>query len=155
AANFLSGLGWKRGEPWLQEVRVPDQMAWQEADLAITHTRAEWSRMGVTAASGSLPADNMPASLVLPMGRLGPAFLAYSNFKTAFIGWNAALVYSTTAAYLATRLNGAPQVSRGNGAVQPLTTQEMFELQGYLVKYKFLAADPDGKLGATTREAVR
>ena len=42
AANFLVSLGWKRGEPWLQEVRVPENLPWQEADLAIQHPRAKW-----------------------------------------------------------------------------------------------------------------
>jgi lytic murein transglycosylase len=81
-ANYLAHLGWKKGEPWLQEVRVPENLPWQEADLAIQHPRAEWVGWGVTAAHGEpLPADGLPASLVLPMGRFGPAFLAYPNFK--------------------------------------------------------------------------
>ena len=54
----------------------------------------------------------MPASLLLPMGRLGPAFLAYENFQ-AFLEWNQSLVYATTAAYLATRLAGAPASASG------------------------------------------
>ena len=88
AANLLKSFGWQRGQPWLQEVRVPAQMPWQEADLAIQHPRSQWVRWGVTAAHGQLPADNLPASLILPMGRNGPAFLAYPNFK-AYIEWNA------------------------------------------------------------------
>ena len=49
----------------------------------------------------------MPASLVLPMGRFGPAFLAFDNFKV-YTEWNNSLIYSLTAAYYATRLDGAP-----------------------------------------------
>src|SRR5262245_60517504 len=118
SANLLAsaGPGWKRGEPWLQEVRVPRDLQWDQADLAIKHPRSQWAKWGVTLANGgALPSDDLPASLLLPMGRLGPAFLAYPNFG-AFREWNQSLVYATTAAYLATRLAGAPRVHPGNGA---------------------------------------
>src|SRR5207302_4545174 len=96
-ANFLAGLGWKRGEPWLEEVRAGPNVPWDQASLSTKHPRAQWASWGVTYADGRpLPADDLPASLLLPMGRLGPAFLAYDNFQ-AYLGWNASLVYSTTA----------------------------------------------------------
>src|SRR4051812_8264566 len=114
AANLLKSFGWKAGQPWLQEVRVPAQMPWQESGLANQHPRSQWVKWGVTAMRGQLPADDMAASLILPMGHLGPAFLAYPNFK-AYIEWNAAIVYSTTAAYFGTRLAGAPPFGPGNG----------------------------------------
>ena len=116
AANYLSKIGWKRGQPWLEEVRAPAQMDWAQADLAIQHPRSQWARWGVTRADGQpIAADAQPASLVLPMGRHGPAFLAYPNFQV-FLEWNQSLVYSTSAAYLATRINGAPAMKRGSGA---------------------------------------
>ena len=52
-ANFLVSLGWHRGEPWLQEVRVPQNLPWQEADLTITHPRSQWVAWGVKAAHGA------------------------------------------------------------------------------------------------------
>ena len=137
AANLMKSFGWQRGQPWLQEVRVPAQMPWQEAGLDIQHPRSQWARWGITAAHGQLPADNLLASLVLPMGRNGPAFLAYPNFK-AYIEWNAALVYSTTAAYFATRLAGAPPVGPGNGHVEAPTPQQVQELQRLLIARRFL-----------------
>lgn len=155
AANFLSQLGWIRGQPWLQEVRVPMQMPWDQADLAIDQPRSQWLKWGVSATSGPLVNDSLPASLWLPMGRLGPAFLVYSNFKKAYLGWNSALVYSTSAAYFATRLLGAPKVSAGNGTVTPLTTPEVFELQQLLVRHGFLVGVPDGRVGSTTRIGVK
>jgi lytic murein transglycosylase len=154
AANLLKSFGWQRGQPWLQEVRVPAQMPWQEADLAIQHPRSQWARWGVTAAHGTLPADALPASLILPMGRLGPAFLAYPNFK-AYIEWNAAMVYSTTAAYFATRLAGAPPVGPGNGTVHVLATPQVQELQRLLIARRLLNGTPDGRLGSQTRGAVK
>jgi membrane-bound lytic murein transglycosylase B len=76
-ANFLVGLGWKRGEPWLQEVRAGTNVPWEQADLSVKHPRSQWAHWGATYPDGRpLPADDLPASLLLPMGRLGPAFLA-------------------------------------------------------------------------------
>jgi len=154
AANLMKSFGWQRGQPWLQEVRVPAQMSWQEAGLDIQHPRSQWARWGVIAAHGQLPADNLAASLVLPMGRNGPAFLAYPNFK-AYIEWNAALVYSTTAAYFATRLAGAPTVGPGNGHVEAPTPQQVQELQRLLIARRFLTGEADGRLGSGTRAAVK
>jgi lytic murein transglycosylase len=153
AANFLKNLGWQRGQPWLQEVHVPENLPWQEADLAIQHPQSKWVAWGVTAAYGSLPADDLPASLLLPMGRNGPAFLAYSNFK-AFLGWNSAMVYATTVAYYATRLNGAPAVSRG-GQVYTLNPAQMSELQTLLARQGEDIGKIDGKFGSATRGAVK
>jgi lytic murein transglycosylase len=154
AANLMKNFGWQKGEPWLQEVRVPTQMPWQESGLEIRHPRSQWVRWGVAAAHGSLPADNMLASLVLPMGRNGPAFLAYPNFK-AYTEWNAALVYATTAAYFATRLAGAPPVGKGNGPVEVPNAQQVQELQRLLIARRFLEGEADGKMGAQTRAAVK
>jgi len=155
AANFLSSLGWQRGQPWLQEVRVPQNLAWDQADLTIKHPRSQWVAWGVKAAHGSLPSDNLPASMILPMGRHGPAFLAYPNFQ-AFLGWNAAYVYSTTVAYFATRLAGAPVVNHdGATLVQPLSTPQVMDLQHLLIKHGYEIGEVDGKVGSGTRAAVK
>ena len=155
AANYLKSIGWRRGEPWLQEVHVPANMPWQEADLDIQHPRSKWIAWGVKAAHGTLPKDNLAASLILPMGRLGPAFLAYPNFKV-FIDWNSSYVYATTVAYFATRLAGAPPVSEeGATHVQPLTTEQVMELQRLLNAQGHNVGEADGKLGSGTRKAVK
>lgn len=155
AAKFLVSLGWKRGEPWLQEVRVPQSLPWDQADLNIQHPRSQWVAWGVKAAHGSLPSDSLAASLILPMGRHGPAFLAYPNFQ-AFLGWNSAYVYSTTVAYFATRLAGAPAVSHdGAKLVETLSTQQVIELQRLLNKHGYNVGDVDGKIGSGTRGAIK
>ena len=155
-ANFLVSLGWQRGQPWLQEVHVPANLPWQEADLTIQHPRSQWVAWGVKPAYGSLPSDNLPASMILPMGRHGPAFLAYPNFK-AFLGWNSAYVYSTTVAYFATRLDGAPAMSRtGAATVVALSSEQMMNLQRLLIKQGYEGVgEVDGKFGAGTRAAVK
>lgn len=155
AGNFLSRLGWKRGEPWLTEVRVPQNLPWDQADLAIQHSRAHWAKMGVTLANNQpLPADDLKASLLLPMGRFGPAFLAYDNFQM-FLKWNQSLVYSTTAAYLANRIAGAPPVQRGTQQVASLDAKQLLELQKLLAARGFEPGKPDGKMGLDTKAAVK
>jgi lytic murein transglycosylase len=153
-ANYLVGLGWKRGEPWLTEVRVPANLPWDQADLAIQLPRSKWASFGVTLADGkALPADNMPASLLLPMGRFGPAFLVYANFQI-YLQWNNSLVYSTTAAYLATRIAGAPPLHRGNPP-PALPFNDMKELQGLLAHAGYDVGAIDGFAGLKTRQAVK
>ncbi|MGH6855713.1 MAG: peptidoglycan-binding protein, partial [Aestuariivirga sp.] len=90
-----------------------------------------------------------------PMGRNGPAFLAYVNFTAAQLKWNESLVYSTAAAYLATRIAGAPQMSHGNGNVTPLTYQEIIQLQELLAARGYDVGELDGKIGKGTRAAVK
>jgi len=153
-ANYLVGLGWKRGEPWLSEVRVPANLPWDQADLAIQLPRAKWASFGVTLADGRpLPADNLPASLLLPMGRFGPAFLVYQNFQV-YLQWNNSLVYSTTAAYLATRIAGAPALHRGNPP-PALAFNEVKDMQAMLVRAGYDVGAVDGFLGLKTRQAIK
>jgi len=153
-ANYLVGLGWRRGEPWLTEVRVPANLPWDQADLSIQLPRAKWAAYGVTLADGRpLPADNLPASLLLPMGRLGPAFLVYQNFQV-YLQWNNSLVYSTTAAYLATRIAGAPPLRRGTPP-PALAFNDVKTMQGLLAHAGFDVGAIDGFLGLKTRQAVK
>ena len=153
-ANYLAGLGWKRGEPWLTEVRVPANLQWEQADLSVALPRSKWAASGVTLADGRpLPVDNLAASLLLPMGRSGPAFLVYPNFQV-YLQWNNSLVYSTTAAYLATRIAGAPALHPGTPP-PALSFQDVKEMQGLLARAGYDVGVVDGFLGLKTRQAVR
>ena len=154
-ASFMKSLGWRRGEPWLQEVRVPDKMPWEQAGLDIKQPRSQWVKWGVTSAHGlPLPSDAMPASLVLPMGRNGPAFLAYANFEV-FTKWNQSLNYATTAAYLATRIDGAPALSPGRASVAPFGFDQTKDLQRLLAQRGYYRGEIDGRLGVDTRAAIK
>jgi lytic murein transglycosylase len=153
-ANLLMFHGWQRGQPWLEEVRVTRDLPWEQADVYVQHPRSQWAAWGVARRDGgALPADGLPASLLLPMGRNGPAFLAYPNFQV-YLRWNQSLVYATTAAYLATRLAGAPPVGRGSG-VAALNIEQIRELQTLLAGQGLEVGRIDGIIGAQTRSAVR
>ncbi|MGB1333220.1 MAG: peptidoglycan-binding protein, partial [Paracoccaceae bacterium] len=95
----------------------------------------------------------LQASIILPQGRKGPAFIAYPNFQVYF-EWNQSFVYVTTAAYFATRLEGAsPYIA---GAPDPaLSGTEMKQLQTRLQALGYNVGKVDGILGANTRAAVQ
>jgi lytic murein transglycosylase len=155
-ANYIAtGLKWRRGEPWLQEVRVSANVPWDQADLTIKHPRSQWAQWGVTFADGRpLPNDALPASLLLPMGRSGPAFLAYANFA-AYTEWNNSLIYSTTAGYLATRIAGAAPMRKPATPVAQLPFAEIREMQQILARQGFNVGKIDGVLGQQSRSAVK
>lgn len=150
-AKMLSHLGWQPGQPWLQEVTVPAQMDWSLSGPGKPRSVSEWQAMGVQARSG--PLSNLPASLILPQGHKGPAFLAYPNFDVYF-EWNQSFVYVLTAAYFGTRLEGAQIYNAGNPA-QGLSGAQMKQLQSKLQARGYDVGKIDGILGAGTRAAVQ
>lgn len=155
SANYVRAVGWKAGEPWLEEVRVPERLPWEQASLAIQHPRSQWARWGVTRANGQpLQSDDVPVSLHLLMGRNGPAFIAYRNFNV-YTEWNRSLNYATTAAYLATRIAGAPLLNPGRAPVQVLDAAAIKEMQTLLAKRGADVGISDGRLGVSTRTAIR
>lgn len=149
--KMLQHLGWKAGQPWLQEVVVPAQMDWSLSGLDTVLSTKDWQSRGVRARNGQL--SNLPASLILPQGHKGPAFLAYPNFNVYF-EWNQSFTYVLTAAYFATRLAGAPVYNAGNpdGGLGP---DQMQRLQSKLQQRGYDVGKIDGILGAGTRAAVQ
>lgn len=151
--RMLQSLGWRAGEPWLQEIVVPGDLDWALTGLETTMTVAEWEGRGIRARDGALGPAGLPASVLLPMGRHGPAFLAYPNFSVYF-EWNQSLTYVTTAAYFATRIMGAPVYDAGDPD-PGLTGDEMLLLQERLAARGHDVGNIDGILGARTRAAVQ
>ena len=152
-AKVLSSLGWRANQPWLQEIRVPDDLDWSLTGLNKKRSVSDWAALGVTARQGSLAAGDLEAAVLLPMGRNGPAFLAYPNFDVYF-EWNKSLVYVTTAAYFGTRLMGAPVYDAGQPSAA-LSGDQIKALQTKLEARGFDVGGVDGILGAKTRDAVQ
>jgi lytic murein transglycosylase len=159
-ANYIAnGLKWRRGEPWLEEIRLqadfPSSFPWDQTDLTTQLPRSKWAQLGVSYPDGrALPSDDMPTSVLLPMGRNGPAFLAYANFA-AYTEWNNSLIYSTTAGYLASRIAGAPPMRRPTAPVAQLPFNELRELQQLLVRAGFNVGKVDGVIGQQSRTAIK
>ncbi len=151
-ARLLQSHGWRAGEPWLQEVILPDSFDWDLTGLDTQLSAEQWAAMGVQVRSGVI-ASGLPASILLPQGRKGPAFLAYPNYSVLF-NWNKSFVYVTTAAYFATRLMGAEPYRAGNPD-PALPADAMKALQKKLAALGHDVGEIDGILGASTRIAVQ
>jgi lytic murein transglycosylase len=153
AARKLAALGWTANQPWLQEVSLPDSFDWSLTGLDKTLTVESWASLGAAPLNGSLPDGGLRASVLLPQGRGGPAFLAYPNFAVLF-NWNKSMVYVTTAAYFATRLEGAAPYRAGSPA-PGLAGPQMKQLQEKLAARGHDVGAVDGILGMKTRAAVQ
>ena len=151
-ARMLQHHGWRAGEPWMQEIVVPEGLDWARTGLHTELPVQDWAAMGVRAREGDL-APGMVGSVLLPQGRHGPAFIVYPNYKVLF-QWNKSFVYVTTAAYFATRLEGAPPYDAGKPD-QGLSGDEMKVLQERLAARGHDVGKIDGILGAATRAAVQ
>ena len=153
AAKFIQSLGFRAGEPWIQEVTLPADLPWEKSGLGNEVPASEWFAMGVTPRDGDTTSGALPAALVLPQGRNGPAFLTYPNFNI-YLEWNQSFIYTTSAAYFATRLMGAPAYQKGNPDTG-LDDAGMRALQTKLQSVGHDVGKVDGILGSGTRRAVQ
>jgi membrane-bound lytic murein transglycosylase B len=100
-ANFISRLGWRGGEGWGREVMLPAGFDPSATGLEVKRPTGEWSRLGVRSIdAGPLAGREGEASLVMPDGAGGPAFLVYDNFRT-IMKWNKSTYFATAVGYLA------------------------------------------------------
>ena len=150
--KMLAALGWHAGEPWLQEIILPEGLDWAQTGLDKTLSTEVWAQMGVQGREASLW-PGLSSSVLLPMGRHGPAFMAYPNFRVYF-RWNQSLVYVTTAAYFGTRIMGASVYDPGDPD-PGLSGEQIRALQQRLTVMGYDVGDADGILGSKTRAAVQ
>ena len=153
AARFIQSLGYQRGEPWFQEVTVPDNLPWEKTGLGGPLTAAEWFALGVKPRDGNTSFGHLKAAIAMPQGRKGPVFMTYPNFGI-YLEWNQSFIYTTSAAYFATRLNGAQTYLKGDPE-QGLSPDEMKELQTKLQGLGHDVGKIDGILGGGTRVAIQ
>ena len=152
-AKMLQSLGWQPGDPWLNEVTIPPSLDLAQTGLNHSKSVAQWAALGVSLRDGSNATDGMQASVLLPQGRGGPAFLAFRNFRVYF-EWNQSFVYVLTAAYFANRLEGADRYIAGSPDLG-LNGSQMKQLQAKLQTHGYDVGKVDGILGARTRAAVQ
>jgi len=148
-ANFLARSGWVAGLPAIVEIRLPDGFDYAQFDLDF----AQWRGLGVAAADGAaLPAAGA-ASLYLPAGAAGPAFLITDNFEV-IRQYNTSDAYGLSVALLAERIAGRTAPRTPWPAVSPLSTAECKALQQALTARGHYHGTIDGKLGRAARNAV-
>nr|WP_254898983.1 lytic murein transglycosylase [Thalassococcus arenae] len=154
AANYLARSGWRRGQPWGYEVRLPSGFDTGLAGRGKRRAAAEWAGLGVQAASGRM-ADHGPAALLVPAGATGPAFLVFRNFDV-ILRYNGSENYGLGVGYLSDRLGGGGPL---RGAFPPdqygLTIAERREIQTRLTQAGFDAGTADGVFGKKTEAAIR
>ncbi len=160
AANYLRILDWKFGFTWGREIWLPD-----EFDIGLVSVEtvpkenklplSRWAVLGVKQVGGhALPHADILASLVMPEGSEGPAFLVYDNYNV-ILEWNRSTFYAIAVGHLADRLVGAGQLSAPSSTDEPLTRAEAIGLQQGLIALGFLSDDADGIVGSRTRRAIR
>ena len=153
AAKFIKSLGFTAGQPWIQEVSLPENLPWEKTGLQSGMTAGDWFALGVKPRDGNTTFSQLPASVVVPQGRHGVAFMTYPNFNI-YLEWNQSFIYTTSAAYFATRLAGAPPYESGNPE-QGLSDERMKTLQVKLQTMGHDVGKIDGILGSGTRAALQ
>jgi membrane-bound lytic murein transglycosylase B len=156
AGNFLNSLGWQPGLRWGREVVVPPGFDYTQATRKVKKPLQEWSAAGVTDAFGKpLPAVDLPASILVPGGAKGPAFVIYGNFDV-IMRWNRSEFYAISVGRLADRIAGAGELTQPAPDDGLRLSREMvMTLQRQLNQLGFDTGKPDGIFGSGTRAALR
>lgn len=155
AAHFLQNLGWNSATRWGREVKLPRDFPFLEAGLKNHKSIAEWSQLGVTRADNTpLPAVDINASLLVPAGHEGPAFLVYDNFNV-IMRWNRSEFYAIAVGQLADQIAGGEKLVQSPPVDAPrLHRQQVMQLQALLNQKGIDAGKPDGIFGPGTRRAL-
>lgn len=149
-ANFLRGEGWAAGEPWIEDVTLP-----QDFDIPTLHASADgWSALGLRRPDGRAPAGGGEAALFLPSGAAGPAFLLFPNYFV-IKQYNNSDSYALALGSLARRIAGAPPLA----AAWPTKPVNLSRADKLLVQTKLAAlglydGPRDGKFGPKARDAI-
>ncbi len=155
-ANYLKQAGWRSGDNWGEEVQLPPDFAYENADPDIMKATNKWAMLGVRKSNGEpLPDNTEPSAIFLPAGARGPAFLLRDNFY-AILKYNFATSYALAVSELADRYSG------GAGIMGSWPRDEMMlnenqrvTLQQGLTALGFDTGATDGVFGRRTRQALR
>ena len=155
AAHYLQASGWQRGQPWGFEVRLPSDFDYALADPDQRRSLTEWAELGVRPLAPTGAAASARASLQLPAGHQGPAFLLLDNFRS-ILKYNNSTSYALAIGLLADNLLRSTEIKgqwpRGE---RQLGRSERVELQELLAQAGFDPGPADGIIGANTRKAIR
>jgi lytic murein transglycosylase len=156
AAKQLVNKGWQRGSRWAYEVRPPGQLDCTMSDPDRKLPVREWLRLGFNVIGGRRPTDQelgQEASLFLPQGIYGPAFLALKNYFV-IKDYNFADLYVLFVGNLSDRIAGGPAFATQWANVAQARTRDVEAMQNLLTRQGFYADKIDGKAGMKTRLAL-
>ncbi len=153
-ANYMKSFGWKQGLVWGLEVELPDGFDFKLADRKVKRSFREWASLGLKPAQdNAMPSGE--ASLFLPAGAKGAAFLITDNFSV-IKKYNNSDSYALGVALLGDRIGGAEPIQGSwPKATRSLTKAESIEVQKKLSALGYPIEKFDGKLGENSREAIR
>jgi lytic murein transglycosylase len=154
-ANYLVKSGWRTGEPWGYEVKLPAGFDLAQAGRTNRRPLTEWVTQGIARIDGQpLPADDRAAAVLVPTGIGGPAFLVFKNYD-AIYSYNAAESYALAIALLADRLRGSGGLVAAWPTDDPgLGRPERRALQTLLLARGHAIGTADGMIGTQTRRAI-
>lgn len=155
AAHFLNQLGWQRNLRWGREVRLPKGFDYSLAGRDVRKPLSEWRMLGVKDVMGNpLPTLNLPASIIIPSGHFGPAFVVYLNFDV-IMGWNRSEFYALAVGHLADRINGGGELAVAPPDDERLTVDKVQAIQEALNRAGYDVGAVDGIFGTRTKRALR
>lgn len=157
SSNYLSRVGWQGDRTWGREVRLPKNFDLELASLRTRKRLAEWQDLGVRRFDGrDLPAVDIAASVVLPAGRKGPAFLVYQNYRSIMV-WNRSILYAIAVGHLSDRIGRrtGPFLTARPANDTPLARTEVVEIQQHLIKLGHYSGQADGIAGSGTRRGAK
>lgn len=154
-ANYLKKHGWRKGQPWGIEVRLPQVFDYGLTGLDQTLPAQDWSAMGVTMTDGGPVPDYGAASILLPAGAGSVALLTTRNFHV-ILRYNKAISYAIGIGHLSDRLvGGKPFVADWPEGERQLTSGDISEAQFLLSRAGFDTLGIDGMIGPNTTRAAR
>lgn len=154
-ANYLSRYGWVQGQPWGVEVQLPDGFDYATARRETEKLPSEWASEGVLDMNAQLVPDYGRASILLPAGAEGAAFMIFPNFAV-IERYNTADAYVIGVGHLADRIAGKDPIQASwPREDRALNGDERRELQDLLTTVGFDTQGVDGRIGPLTINAIR
>lgn len=154
-AAYLKHFGWTTGQPWGVEVKLPEGFDYTMARRELVKLPSDWAVLGVTRPNGTAVRDYGLASVLLPGGAEGVAFLIFGNFKV-LESYNTADAYVVGVGHLADRIRGADRFEADwPRHLRVLSYEERVELQKRLTAAGFDTVKIDAKMGPLTVAAIR
>ncbi len=153
-AAYLKRAGWKYGQPWGLEVKLPAGFNTAQAGRGKGKSPSAWAAQGVRDMNGNVVPDYGTASILLPAGASGPAFMIFNNFNV-ILRYNNAENYALGIGHLSDRLEGGPPI---RGTFPPdkygMTIQDRREMQKRLTAAGYDTNGADGVVGPATLKAI-